>query len=55
MTFQEIFRSSFIENLTSISFFDMAVALILALLLGIFVYYVYQKTYTGASLFLRRT
>ncbi len=47
MTFQEIFRSSFIENLTSISFFDMAVALILALLLGIFVYYVYQKTYTG--------
>ena len=31
MTFQDIFKSSFLENITSISIFDMTLALLLAL------------------------
>ena len=34
MTFQDIFKSSFLENIASISLFDMALALVLAFLLA---------------------
>ena len=36
MTFNDIFKSSFLENITSISMLDMIIALILAFLLGLF-------------------
>lgn len=36
MTFQDIFKSSFLENVTSVSLIDMAIALLLAFGLGLF-------------------
>lgn len=47
MTFQDIFKSGFLENVTSVSILDMALALILAFCIGIFIFLVYKKTYTG--------
>lgn len=47
MNFNDIFKSSFLENVTSVSILDMAVALVLAFGLGIFIFLVYKKTYSG--------
>lgn len=47
MTFDDIFKSSFLENITSVSIFDMALALILAFGIGLFIFLVYKKTYQG--------
>ena len=47
MTFNDIFKSSFLENMKSISFFDMAIALVLAFGLGMLIFLVYKKTYQG--------
>lgn len=47
MTFQDIFKSGFLENVTSISILDMSVALLLAFGLGIFIFFVYKKTFSG--------
>lgn len=47
MTFNDIFKSSFLENMTSISILDMVVALILAFGIGLFIFMVYKKTYQG--------
>lgn len=47
MTFQDIFKSDFLENITSVSIIDMTVALFLAFGLGTFIFYVYKKTFTG--------
>ena len=44
MTFQDIFKSSFLENIASISMLDMAIALVLAFLLGLFIFFVYKKS-----------
>ncbi len=47
MNFNDIFKSSFLENINSVSLLDMAVALILAFCLGLFIFYVYKKTFSG--------
>ena len=47
MTFQDIFKSSFLENVASVSLLDMGLALILAFGLGLFIFLVYKKTFTG--------
>lgn len=47
MTFNDIFKSNFLENITSVSVFDMVLALILAFGLGLFIFFVYKKTYSG--------
>lgn len=47
MTFSDIFKSSFLENITSVSLLDMAIALALAFGLGLFIHLVYKKTYAG--------
>ena len=47
MTFSDIFKSSFLANVTSVSIFDMTLALILAFGVGIFIYLIYKKTYEG--------
>lgn len=47
MTFNDIFKSSFLENVSSVSLLDMAVALILAFALGLFIFLVYKKTFAG--------
>ena len=47
MTFSDIFKSGFLENVTSVSVLDMALALVLAFGLGMFIFLIYKKTYTG--------
>ena len=47
MTFQDIFRSSFLENVSAISVLDMALSILLAFALGLFIFYIYKKTYCG--------
>ena len=47
MNFNDIFKSNFIENVTSVSILDMAAALLLAFGLGMFIFLVYKKTYSG--------
>ncbi|MBQ4451574.1 MAG: DUF4956 domain-containing protein [Clostridia bacterium] len=47
MTFSDIFKSSFLENVTAVSLTDMALALALSFCLGLFIYFVYKKTYSG--------
>lgn len=47
MTFNDIFKSSFLENITSVSILDMLLALALAFGLGVFIFLVYKKTYQG--------
>ena len=47
MNFSDIFKSSFIENIASVSMLDMAIAMALALLLGLFIFMVYKKTFSG--------
>ncbi|MBQ7972983.1 MAG: DUF4956 domain-containing protein [Lachnospiraceae bacterium] len=47
MTFNDIFKSSFLENIASVSILDMAIALLLAFGIGIFIFFVYKKTYQG--------
>lgn len=47
MNFEDIFKSSFLENVTSVSLLDMALALILAFGIGLFIFFVYKKTYNG--------
>ena len=47
MTFNDIFKSSFLEKVTSFSITDTAVALLLALVLGLFIFLIYKKTYRG--------
>lgn len=47
MSFKDIFKSSFLENMTSVSILDMAIAIILAFGLGMFIFLVHKKTYNG--------
>ena len=47
MSFNDIFKSSFIENVTSVSVVDMLIALLLAFAIGLFIFLVHKKTYQG--------
>ncbi len=47
MTFNDIFKSNFLENITSVSILDMVIALILAFGIGTFIFLIYKKTYQG--------
>lgn len=47
MTFADIFKSSFLENVTSVSLIDMVLALTLAFGLGLFIFMIYKKTFSG--------
>lgn len=46
-TFNDIFKSKFLENVTSVSVLDMLLAMILAFAIGMFIFYVYKKTFSG--------
>ena len=46
-TFQDIFKSSFLERLDSVSLLDTAIALSLAFFLGLFIFLVYKRSYSG--------
>ena len=47
MTFQDIFKSSFLESFSSFSLTDTLLSLAAAFLIGLFIYFVYRKTYSG--------
>ena len=47
MNFNDIFKSSFLENVNSVSLLDMGIALALAFCLGLFIFMVYKKTFNG--------
>jgi uncharacterized membrane protein YhiD involved in acid resistance len=47
MNFKDIFKSSFLDNATSISILDMVLAMVLAFGLGILIFFVYKKTFKG--------
>lgn len=48
MGFGDVFKSSFLENIASVSILDMVIALVLAFGIGMFIFFVYKKTYSGA-------
>ncbi len=45
--FSDIFKSSFLENSASFSIVDSAIALALAFAIGLFIFFIYKKTFTG--------
>ena len=47
MSFNDIFKSSFLENVNSVSLLDMVLALTLAFGVGMFIFLIYKKTYAG--------
>ena len=47
MTFSDIFKSSFLENVTSVSVLDMVLALGLSFAIGLFIVLIYRQTYAG--------
>lgn len=47
MTFKDIFKSSFLEKAVEFSVLDIAIALLMSFAIGLFIFYVYKKTFTG--------
>lgn len=47
MSFNDIFKSSFLENITSVSPLDMVISLVLAFGIGLFIFLIYKKTFAG--------
>ena len=47
MTFNDIFKSNFLDNVTAVTPFDMLLSLVLAFGVGLFIFLVYKKTYQG--------
>ena len=47
MTFSDIFKSSFLENITEFSILDTVIGLAAALVIGLFIFVIYRKTLTG--------
>ena len=47
MTFSDIFKSNFLENVTSVTILDMFLALGLSFAIGLFIFLIYKKTYAG--------
>lgn len=47
MTFNDIFKSSFLESVTEFSVLDTLIGLLFALVAGLFIFLVYKKTLTG--------
>lgn len=47
MTFQDIFKSGFLDSFQSFSLTDTVLSLAAAFFIGLFIFFVYQKTYSG--------
>lgn len=47
ITFNDIFKSSFLEHATSFGVVDFIIAMALAFALGLFIFWVYRNTYNG--------
>jgi len=47
MNFNDIFKSSFLENVSAISVLDMFLTIVLSFGIGLFIFLIYKKTYRG--------
>ena len=47
MTFNDIFKSNFLDNVSAVQPLDMILALTLAFCVGLFIFFVYKRTYQG--------
>ncbi len=47
MTFNDIFKSSFLEKATEFSVMDVGLAMLISFALGLFIFFIYQKTFAG--------
>lgn len=47
MTFNDIFKSSFLEKAESFALIDFVIAMALSFALGLFIFYIYKKTFHG--------
>lgn len=47
MSFNDIFKSSFLESVSEFSVPDMLIGMVAALLIGLFIFVIYKKTLTG--------
>ncbi len=47
MNFSDIFKSSFLEKATEFSFLDVGIAMFLSFAIGLFIFFVYKKTFAG--------
>ena len=47
MGFGDIFKSGFLENVTAITVLDMVLVLILSFALGLYIFFIYKKSYAG--------
>ena len=49
MTFNDIFKSSFLESVTEFSILDTVLGLVFAMVVGLFIFLVYKKSVTGVQ------
>ncbi len=47
MTFSDIFKSSFLESVTEFSALDTLIGMLFALIIGLFIFIIYKKTFSG--------
>lgn len=47
MSFEDIFKSNFLEKATEFSILDVGLAMFLSFAIGLFIFFVYKKTFTG--------
>ncbi len=47
MTFNDIFKSSFLESVTEFSLSEVLLAMLFSVIVGLFIFWVYKKTFTG--------
>ena len=47
MSFSDIFKSSFLESVREFSALDTLIGMLFALVIGLFIFFIYKKTFTG--------
>ena len=47
MSFNDVFKSSFLQNVTAVSFVDVIIGMIFACVLGAFIFWIYKLTFQG--------
>ncbi|MBR3991176.1 MAG: DUF4956 domain-containing protein [Clostridia bacterium] len=47
MSFNDIFKNSFLDKVTEFSIVDTLISIVLAFAIGMFIYFIYKKTYQG--------
>ena len=47
MSFSDVFKSSFLESVQEFTVADVAIAMVFAVIISLFIFWVYKKTFTG--------